>query len=106
MGLKDMIGYLKFIYSNKTKPEETFLTDASVWSIIDHETCGRCYTATPTENMIKHGIVQIDLEVLNGIVMYSHTPGMFITSQQKANLQIPPNKKRRRIQVDLEHEVM
>ena len=107
MGLKDMIGYLKFIYSNKTKPEETFLTDdSSVWSIIDHKTRGRCYTITPTENMIQHGIVQIDLEVLNGIVMYSHTPGMFITSQQKANLQIPPNKKRRRIQVDLEHEVM
>merc|ERR1739848_122521 len=55
--------------------------------------------------MIQHGIVQIDLEVLNGIVMYSHTPGMFITSQQKANLQIPPNKKSRRIQVDLEHEI-
>ena len=101
-----MIGYLKFIYSNKKQPEETFLTDASVWSIIDHETRGRCYTVTPTENMIKCGIVQIDLEVFNGIVMYSHTPGMFITSQQKANLQIPPNKKRRRIQVDLEHQVV
>ena len=104
MELKDMIGYLKFIYSDKTKPE--FLTDASsVWSVIGHKTRGRCYTITPTEIMIKHGIVQIDLEVLNGIVMYSHTPGMFITSQQKANLQIPANKKRRKIQVDLEHEV-
>ena len=101
-----MIGYLKFFYLDKTKPEETFLTDASVWSIIDHKKRGRCYTATSTENMIRGGIVQIDLEVLHGIVMYSHTPGMFITSQQKANLQIPPNKKRRRIQVDLEHKVV
>ena len=101
-----MIGYLKFFYLDKTKPEETFLTDASVWSIIDHKKRGRCYTATSTENMVRGGIVQIDLEVLHGIVMYSHTPGMFITSQQKANLQIPPNKKRRRIQVDLEHQVV
>ena len=106
MELKDMIGFLKFIYLSKTKPEETFLTDdSSVWSVIGHKTRGRCYTITPNEIMIKQGIVQIDLEVLNGIVMYSHTPGMFITSQQKANLQIPANKKRRRIQVDLEHEV-
>ena len=106
MELKDMIGYLKFIYLSKTKPEETFLTDdSSVWSVIGHKTLGRCYTITPTEIMIKHGIVQMDFEVLNGIVMYSHTPGMFTTSQQKANLQIPANKKRRRIQVDLEHEV-
>ena len=74
---------------------------SSIWSAIDHNIVGRCFTANITSDLIKYGIEKAELVVNTNVRVYFHTAGMVITDRQKRNIDITSGK---RIEIDLEHE--
>lgn len=81
----DLLYGLRYHYaqqSNKTKVYPN-LDSRGILTKTDHKEYGRCFTATPTKEMIGHGIKQVDIYVkadstTRGPKILFHYPGMFV----------------------------
>ena len=63
---------------------------------------GRCFTATPNAEMIKHGIKEVTILLWMRARIFLHHEAFFIAERQKAFIDIP---WQRRIYIDLDQEI-
>ena len=73
-----------------------------MWSAVDHDTYGRCYTVRPTLKMIHDGIKQVQVYLSDDAEVFFHTPGMFATAGQPTTFMTYKGTK---YDMVLEHEV-
>ena len=78
---EDLFGYIRYCFfdgSNDTKEYATSLS-SKIWSHVDTDYYGRCFTFKPTKEMIKLGINRIYLSLKKSSFVFFHTNGMFDT---------------------------
>ena len=80
----DVFKYISYRYFDKERLFSTiaYATNKSskIWSKVDTMSNGRCFTFTPTDEMIKFGIRTAYLQYLKPSIMFFHTKGMFKTT--------------------------
>ena len=80
---EDILTYIRYRYfdgSNETKEYTTTSSALSkIRSHVDSDLYGRCLTFSPTENMIKSGIRQVELKIKKTSWIFFHTNGMIET---------------------------
>ena len=78
--LEDLLSFIAYRYFDASETTHEYATTAPskiIRSHVDTNDHGRCYTFSPTNQMIKSGIKQIILGVRKKSRIYFHTNGMF-----------------------------
>ena len=99
----DLIIGIKYSFFKRSTTEKIHPNMSNeMWSVIDHDTYGRCYTVRPTLKMIHDGIKQVQVYLSDDAEVFFHTPGMFATAGQPTTFM---TYKGRKYEMVLEHEV-
>ena len=77
-----IIGIRYFFFKRKTTEKIHPDLSNEIWSTIDHDIYGRCYTIRPTLKMIHDGIKEVRVYLNDSAEVFFHTPGMFATAGQ------------------------
>ena len=108
----DVFKYISYRYFDKERLFSTIAYAANksskIWSKVDTMRNGRCFTFTPTDEMIKFGIRTAYLQYLKPSIMFFHTKGMFKTTSVLTFIALHSksfNNKHKRIYVQLNHEI-
>ena len=100
---EDVVSYIEYSYFTKDKSDRVKLEDQQqVWTVTDMRKEGRCFTATPNAEMIKHGIKEVTILLWMRARIFLHHEAFFIAERQKAFIDIP---WQRRIYIDLDQEI-
>jgi hypothetical protein len=100
---KDVINYITYsFFDSKVPLRYDPHKNSKVWSHVDLKHYGRCFTATPPDNINLYGIKEMRLNTWTYMRVFFHTPGVLDTNRQR--LYIDQNV-REKYYIDLEHEV-
>ena len=69
------------------------MTNTTIWHKIDRNSHGRCYTATPTKEIIEEGIEDIYIRFKTDVRVYFHTPGYIRTNRQVLYIDLGVDKE-------------
>ena len=93
---EDLFQKISYSYLDGTPNTVENATSASskIRSYFDTAIHGRCYTFKPTEEMLKSGIIHINLNLTKSVPIYFHTNGIFETNPYTpTSILASPSKK-------------
>jgi hypothetical protein len=82
---EDVIKYIiyDFFNGNVSLRYNPGRINSAVWSHVDIKSYGRCFTATPPDNINRYGIKGMRLITWTHVRVFFHTPGVLQTNRQQ-----------------------